>query len=102
MEAVTPRLWAYEIRNSVLKGIQRKRITQEGGEIFLELLSDLRINLRDPLIYNDVFKLAGRYGLTVYDAAYLDLALPEGLPIASLDQKMNTAAAKLGVVLFQL
>jgi hypothetical protein len=42
--------------------------------------------------------LAERHGLTVYDAAYLDLALREGLPLASLDHALCKAAGNSGVV----
>jgi predicted nucleic acid-binding protein len=48
-----------------------------------------------------VFILADRHGLTVYDAAYLDLALREGLPLASLDNALCKAAENSGVAMFQ-
>jgi predicted nucleic acid-binding protein len=57
--------------------------------------------LADPLSYDAVFHLAERHGLTVHDTAYLDLALREGLPLASLDQALCKAALDSGVVLFQ-
>jgi predicted nucleic acid-binding protein len=47
-EAVAPRLWAYEIRNSVLLGVRRKRITQDHAEDFLDTLNSLPIRLADP------------------------------------------------------
>jgi predicted nucleic acid-binding protein len=100
-EAAAPRLWAYEIRNTVLMGIRRKRITKADADGFLESLRDLPIRLRDPQSYDDVFALADRHGLTVYDAAYLDLALREGLPLASLDKAMRNAALQSGVALFE-
>src|SRR5690242_15684484 len=84
-EAVAPRLIAYELRNSVLMGVRRGRITSKTAQEFLQSLRDLRIRLTDPVSYDDVFDLAERHVLTVYDAAYLDLALREGLPLASLD-----------------
>jgi predicted nucleic acid-binding protein len=54
-EAIAPRLWAYEIRNCILTGMRRGRITQPGAEGFLESLSDLNIALFDPVSYNHVF-----------------------------------------------
>jgi len=57
--------------------------------------------LADPVSYDVVFGLADRHGLTVYDAAYLDLALREGLPLASLDKALCKAAGNSGVALFQ-
>src|ERR1035437_2854568 len=97
LEAVAPRLWAYEVRNSVLMGLRRKRITHADAQ---ESIKGLPIRLSDPS-YDGVFRLADRYGLTVYDAAYLDLALREGLPLASLDNALCRAAGNTGVALFQ-
>ena len=69
-EALAPRLWAYEIRNSVLTGVRRKRITKSDADEFLKSIPDLRIRLTDPRSYDAVFALAEQHGLTVYDAAY--------------------------------
>jgi predicted nucleic acid-binding protein len=100
-DAMAPRLWAYEVRNSVLTAVRRKRISRLDAEEFLQLLPDLRIRLTDPLSYDKLFELAERHGLTVYDAAYLDLALREGLPLATLDGALIRAAANAGVAVFQ-
>jgi predicted nucleic acid-binding protein len=100
-EAVAPRLWAYEVRNSVLMGFRRKRITRTEAEEFLLSIQGLPIRLSDPLSYDAVFRLADRHGLTVYDAAYLDLAVRERVPIASLDGSLIGAAAQSGIAIFQ-
>jgi len=100
-EAIAPRLLAYELRNSVLVGVRRGRITSKTAREFLQSLPDLRIRLTDPVSYDDVFDLAERCNLTVYDAAYLDLAIREGLPLASLDAALIRAAAPSGVTIFQ-
>jgi len=99
-EAIAPRLWAYEVRNSVLMGVRRKRITPAEATDFLESLRSLPIRLSDPVSYDAVFDLAQANGLTVYDAAYLDLALREGLPLASLDDALRKAAAQNGIAFF--
>ena len=101
LEAVAPRLWAHEVRNSVLMGLRRKRITRPDAQEFFESLKSLPIRLADPISYDVVFDLAERHGLTVYDAAYLDLALREGLPLASLDKALCIAAGNSGVALFE-
>jgi predicted nucleic acid-binding protein len=88
VEVAAPRLWAYEVRNSVLMGLRRKRITSADAQEFFESINVLPIRLADPVSYDGVFSLADRQGLTVYDAAYLDLALREGLPLASLDRAL--------------
>jgi predicted nucleic acid-binding protein len=101
VDTVAPLLWAYEIRNSVLMGLRRGRISKPDGEEFLVSLNELNVRLSEPASYDDVFSLAQEHGLTVYDAAYLDLAIQERLPLASLDGQLVRAAQKVGVPLFQ-
>ena len=67
LEAVAPRLWAYEVRNSVLMGFRRKRITRAHAQDFLQAIKSLPIRLSDPVSYDGVFSLADRHGLTVYE-----------------------------------
>ena len=100
VDSVAPRLWAYEIRNSVLMGIRLGRITKPDSEQFLVSLNELNVRLAEPESYDDVFSLAQEHGLTVYDAAYLDLAIL-GLPLVSLDGQLVRAAQKVGIHLFQ-
>jgi len=101
LETVAPRLWAYEIRNSVLVGFRRGRISKPDAELFLASLNELNVRLSEPSSYDRVFTPADQHGLTVYDAAYLDLAVHEGVPLASLDGQLIRAAQKVGVPLFQ-
>src|SRR6267143_1318782 len=68
-------LWAYEVRNSVLMGVRRGRISVAHAEGFLDSLRDLPVRLAEPPSYEDIFALANEYGLTFYDAAYLELVL---------------------------
>lgn len=78
MEAYAPRLWAYEVYNSILIGLRRGRISRVDAQRFLDSLIDLNIHLADPVSYDAIFKLAELHGLTVYDVAYLDLAIRGG------------------------
>ena len=57
--------------------------------------------LSEPSSYDGVFQLADEHGLTVYDAAYLDLAVHEAIPLASLDGQLIRAAKGVGIPLFQ-
>ena len=102
VEGTAPRLWAYEVRNSILMGMRRGRILEADAQEFLRSLKDLTIRLSDPVSYDDVFKLADRYSLTVYDAAYLDVAIRERSQLASLDAAMCKAAANAGIPLFEI
>jgi predicted nucleic acid-binding protein len=56
----------------------------------------------DPVSYDALFKITELNSLTVYDAAYLDLAIREASQLASLDDALRKAAMKAGVVLFDL
>ncbi len=69
-------------------GLRRQRITHADALEFLESIKELPIRLANPVSYDGVFGLADRYGLTFYDAAYLDLAIRESLPLASLDDAL--------------
>jgi predicted nucleic acid-binding protein len=102
VDTVAPRLWAYEIRNSVLMGIRRGRISKPDSVQFLVSMNEMNVRLGEPASYDEVFALAQEYGLTVYDAAYLDIALRERVPLASLDDQLVRAAKKVGVALFHL
>src|SRR5690348_3329986 len=86
-DAVAPRLWAYEVRNSLLMGLRRGRISEPQISDFFLSLADLGIRLTDP-DYDEVFVLARLHGLTFYDAAYLNIALAENFPIATLDKQL--------------
>lgn len=95
--AIAPRLLLYEVHNTTLMGLRRQRIDKADADAFLQLFSSLPIQITDPPSYSAIFALAQRHGLTVYDAAYLDLAMREGLPIASLDKNLVRAAGDAGL-----
>lgn len=97
--AIAPTIWWYEIRNGIAIGLRRKRLTQDSIDTFLSDLALLKIEL-DP-VPNDgkIFDLAERHRLTFYDATYLELALREQAPLASLDVRLITAARAEGVAL---
>jgi predicted nucleic acid-binding protein len=54
---------------------------------------------RRQTTFGEVFACAERYGLTVYDAAYLELAIREGIALATLDDDLRNAARAAGVLL---
>ena len=90
------------VRNSQqrLEGLRRGRISKADAQEFLNSLGDLNIHLTDPLSYGAVFEIAERHSLTVYDAAYLELAIRERLALASLDAALIRAARKEQVAIF--
>jgi predicted nucleic acid-binding protein len=97
--AFVPDLWWYEMRNILVVGERRGRISADGTAAFLSDLSELRIEMdaaRDDLPLLD---LARQHNLAVYDAAYLALALRERLPLATLDKRLQAAATAEGIAL---
>jgi predicted nucleic acid-binding protein len=50
-------------------------------------------------VFSRIQPLSRKYGLTAYDAAYLDLALERGLPLATLDEDLMRASRTAGIEL---
>ena len=100
--AWVPALWHLEVANVLQIGIRRGRHAADFRDRILSALSDFPIHV-DPetrrQAWGTTARLAERHGLTVYDAAYLELALRRGLPLATLDEDLRAAAAKEGVQL---
>jgi predicted nucleic acid-binding protein len=95
--ALAPALWWYEVRNGLVINERRGRLTEPQSAIVLRELSQLTIILDRSPSERTTIDLARRYRLTVYDAAYLELALREGLPLATLDATLAAAAVSEGV-----
>jgi predicted nucleic acid-binding protein len=99
-----PELWAREIANGLALAYLRKRITAADEKAFLAALSHLIIGVEEmsPLaVIRDGTAAALRYGLTAYDAAYVDLALRKRLALATLDGPMRKAAEQSGVTIYR-
>lgn len=100
--AMVPPIWPYEIANVLLSLARRKKLTfAEYSEARL-LLGRLRISVDGEgavLAPTRVADLALEYELTVYDAAYLELAIRKQIPLASRDQTLTQAARRTGVSL---
>jgi predicted nucleic acid-binding protein len=102
---LVPELWAREIANGLAVAYRRTRITSADERAFLTALSHLTIDIErasDALtVIRNGTATAMRYGLTAYDAAYVDLASREGLTLATLDGPMRKAAEQSGVTIFR-
>ncbi len=104
-EMVVPRLWHLEIANVLLGGERRGRCTEADTTAWLSFLSDLPITVdreTETTAWSGTLSIARRHRLTAYDAAYLELALREKLPLATLDEQLKSAARAVGVPLYQL
>ncbi|HKM86454.1 MAG TPA: type II toxin-antitoxin system VapC family toxin [Terriglobales bacterium] len=103
--AVTPSFWPHEVLNALLVGEKRKRISKELVRSFLDDLATLPIVLEQfpaGVVFDRIQHISREHGLTAYDAAYLDLALDSGLPIATLDEDLMRACKKARARLVQL
>ncbi len=100
--AHVPPLWTYEVGNGLLFAQRRKRLSAEQREAILSVLTtlDIRADAHSTTVCWPVtVRLADRYGLTVYDASYLELAQRLRLPLATLDNALAKAADDAGIPL---
>lgn len=97
--ATAPALWWFEVRNALLQSVRRNRLTEVELKAFLLRLREIPIEIGPPSGEDAIFLLAQRHRLTFYDAAYLELALREKAPLATLDDALARAAVTEGVAL---
>ena len=95
--AVAPAIWWFEVRNVLIVAERRGRRTEARSAALLRAVARLPIEIdRDPE-EAVVLGLARRHGLTIHDAAYLELAMRRRAPLATLDAALVRAAAVEGV-----
>lgn len=102
-QAVAPSLWALEVANVVAKLEAKAMVTEADSQRYVALLGQLNIvtdSATATHALGDTLNLARRYRLSAYDAAYLELALRSGLPLATLDAGLVKAATTAGVQIF--
>jgi predicted nucleic acid-binding protein len=104
-EAAVPGHWPLEVANALRMAGRRGRISEADISQFLEDIEFLpiRIDTTDrKTVRAKIYPLAEQYGLTTYDAAYLELAMRDGLALATLDHGLLRAARLAGVRVAQL
>ncbi len=93
-----PALWLLETANLLLGAQRRRRITADKRRELADAAGALRIKVdREAVSIADLGELASRHSLTAYDAAYLELAIRRGLPLATRDAALQAAMAGAGV-----
>ena len=98
-DILVPRLYL-EVANALHVGERRKRIAPAETQQFLDFLERLPIGVdgqTERLTWNNSLELARQHKLSVYDAAYLELARRKGIALATLDRPLRDAAAKSDV-----
>lgn len=101
-EALVPSIWPLEVANVFLIAERRSRITKTKTARFIAILKSLPIEIDNEAperALSDVLALAREQRLSSYDAAYLELAMREGIALATLDNDLKKAAARVGVTL---
>lgn len=96
--ACAPALWELELANVLRTACQRQRMVAEQAQQVLVQIAQLPIEVdRHPVPRSELLALALRFGLSSYDAAYLELALRRQLPLATQDDALRAAALASGV-----
>jgi len=98
--ALVPSLWPLEVANALTQSVRRGRITLEHRAAFLSDLAQLAITLDEHThehAWAATIRLADRFQLTAFDAAYLEVAQHRRLPLATLDGALAVAANAAGV-----
>ncbi|MGE3921189.1 MAG: type II toxin-antitoxin system VapC family toxin [Gammaproteobacteria bacterium] len=98
--AIVPSLWHLEMANVLVNAERKKRVSYADIMEFVSLLEALPIKVDHETpskAFHEILSLSYTEGLTSYDAAYLELAMRKGIPLATKDQLLHKAANKIGV-----
>ncbi len=96
-EALVPSIWLLEVTNVLVVAEKRKLLSRHQSQEFLDLLRDLPIRvegLSQQRTFVHLVDLARRHSLSTYDAAYLDLAIREDIPLVTTDAALKRAAKR--------
>ena len=100
--ASVPGLWSLEVANGLVTGERRGRIRAAESAAFIAMIEELPIvadQATGARALHETMSLAREHRLSAYDAAYLELAMRLGVPLATGDHALAAAAARAGVVL---
>ena len=102
VEALVPSIWPVEVANALLIAERRNRVALARVAAILQKIAGLPIAampIDSARAFDHILPVARQHSLSGYDAAYLELALRQGLPLATLDEQLRRAAKTTGVVL---
>jgi len=104
-EAIAPAIWLFEVGNALLVAERRHRVSVAQVTALLGRIAQLPITIESIGVdraFGDIAFVARQHKLTEYDAAYVELALRLGLPLATLDDSLRQAARQLGIKLLSV
>ena len=93
--AVVPALWRWEVANVLLVAQRRGRVASTDAHRHMAQLKGLPIEVDETACeesWSAAYALGQKHSLSSYDAAYLEVAIRRGIPLASLDRELRTAA----------
>lgn len=100
--ALAPSIWPIEVANVIARAEAKNLIGEAQSTEFTSTLKDMAIAI-DPATaaraLDDTLQLARRFNLSANDAAYLELALRQGIPMATLDANLRDALRRTGVAI---
>jgi predicted nucleic acid-binding protein len=98
-KALVPALWQLELANVLKTACTKGRLSHAQARQILDALGQLPIEVDSDAQPGQraLFELAMRFNLSSYDAAYLELAMRHGLPLATQDEQLKIAAVAAGV-----
>ena len=102
--ASVPSIWHVEVANVLALAERRRRITLAESAEFIARLENLIIEVDEETwsrAFTRILELAREQRLTAYDAAYLELAMRLGVPLASKDRDLCDAAERVGVTVLR-
>jgi len=85
--AVVPAIWPAEFGNGLMVAERRKRISQTAVSALLSAFRELPIRIESAVGSErlpELVSMARQQGLSVYDTLYLDIALQQELPLATI------------------
>ena len=97
---IVPALWFLEMSNVLLMAQRRRRLTTAHRKAAMEKLTAMQLTVDEEgarHAFGKTSELADKYGLTIYDATYLELASRRSLPLASRDEALRNAAKRCGL-----
>ncbi|MGB4861698.1 MAG: type II toxin-antitoxin system VapC family toxin [Tepidiformaceae bacterium] len=103
-QMLVPPIWVFEVANTLVVARRRSRLADSAAIGVTALLQEMPIavvDLSTAEVLREVASIATTNNLSAYDASYLYLAIREGVPLATLDIRLRSAAASVGCDLFE-
>lgn len=98
--AVVPSLWRLEVANAFRSAVRRRRFDETQMDVALAHLKRLPIRVdmeTDTVAWGPILDLSRAEGLTLYDAAYLELTLRLNATLMSCDRELVESAKARGL-----